>query len=746
MKKILAIFSAFLLVLGLASCDQNTSKTSQASSTVQSQSSTTKQESSSTAKSSTQSSTQSSSSSDNFVLTFELSKTELTVDWSETVKLSDYVTCKGSDMVSYAGFVTYTSETGKILNNVYLDTQTAGTFVVKANIKISKHNIDETRTITVTVREKVEIGTNMITSPVVNEDMTNYDLFAGDGGSAEVSTEDIDGATYNKVHIISATGNGPYSPRLRTNGENLVTVEEGQKYIIRFQAKASIASRKMNFQVGQILDGAPYFYSATGYAKVFTLTNSMQYYQFTFVATKIADAQDLAQTSILFELGTVGGDSNACDVWLGNLEMGTFSGEVPDVMEPTIEESAINLFVGDEAPVVADLAVAKDIIDPNPTITYVLKDADGNEVTAIDTTKAGKYTLEVTATDAAGNEATGTRVITVVEQVTGNVFVPVGVIDGVKEDAPANQNTFVYWTNTDGGVTTAASFADGALTMVNSADAATDFWSIQVFYATSPVSEDGTYNLSFTVNSPVAGQFTYEVLKNKTIVDLVEGDNQITYTTNSLVKGTVVTIDFFFGGSDTNTHLPSGTFVFSDFSLEKAATPEEETPVVVIPDVDMTMVTLDKFLSGGEAASAADPGTLSHWYVEDAAWNCGPVVVSDTTVVDNGVQVVNDFKDNTNAWAAQMFYTFEAVEAGQYVFELNVNSSVEGTFTVKLNGAVNEVKLVAGDNKIRLLFTLEETKNVTMVFLFGTQPTTGDENVPTGTFVFQSLGLGKVVE
>lgn len=732
MKKILAIFSAFLLVLGLASCDQNTSKTSQASSTVQSQSSSTKQESSSTAKSSTQSS----SSSDNFVLTFELSKTELTVDWSETVKLSDYVTCKGSDMVSYAGFVTYTSETGKILNNVYLDTQTAGTFVVKANIKISKHNIDETRTITVTVREKVEIGTNMITSPVVNEDMTNYDLYAGDGGSAKVSTEDIDGATYNKVHIIAATGNGPYSPRLRTNGENLVTVEEGQKYIIRFQAKASIASRKMNFQVGQILDAAPYFYSATGYAKVFTLTNSMQYYQFTFVAAKTADAQDLAQTSILFELGTVDGDSNACDVWLGNLEMGTFSGEVPDVMEPTIEESAINLFVGDEAPVVADLAVAKDIIDPNPTITYVLKDADGNEVTAIDTTKAGKYTLEVTATDAAGNEATGTRVITVVEQVTGNVFVPVGVMEGVVTDVASNQNTFVYWTNTDGGVTTAASFADGALTMVNSADTATDFWSIQVFYATSPVSEDGTYNLSFTVNSPVAGQFTYEVLGVKTIVDLVEGDNQITYTTDSLVKGTVVTINFFFGAFDTNTHLPSGTFVFSDFSLEKDAT----------ANVDMTMVTLDKFLSGVEEASAADPGTLYHWYVEDAAWGCGPAVVSDTTVVDNGVQVVNDFKDNTNAWATQMFYTFGAVEAGQYVFELNVNSSVEGTFTVKINGVVNEVKLAVGDNKVKLLFTLEETKNVTIVFLFGTQPTTGDVNVPTGTFVFQSLGLGKVVE
>ncbi len=48
---------------------------------------------------------------------------------------------------------------------------------------------------------------------------------------------------------------------------------------------------------------------------------------------------------------------------------------------------------------------ATDNVDEEVEVSYVIKDSEGNQIEAIDTTVAGTYTITYTAVDAAGNEA-----------------------------------------------------------------------------------------------------------------------------------------------------------------------------------------------------------------------------------------------------------------------------------------------------------------------------------------------------
>jgi len=580
MKKLLTLISVLLVALGLASCGGETSTSS-----VESNNKESSLESSSSIQSNkSESAVESSGAEDTFTLDFEQSETSISVDYASTVKLSDYFTCKGSDLVSYAGFITYSSANGTIENSKYLNTQTAGTYVVKANIKIAAHNIDETLELTVIVREKIEV-TNLISNPAIystdsstydlfNGD-TTYDLFNGDGGSGSVSKDTIDSVDFAKVVVTSATGNGAYSPRLRTAGDALVTLVPGQNYLLRFSAKTSIAARKISVQVGEILDGAPYFYGATPEASVFNLTSTLTPYQLVFTAKKSDASMNMDKMSILFEMGTVSGDGSPCDIWVGNVELGEFNDVVPDTAAPVIDTSNKTVFIGNAAPSIDSLISVTDEIDAfnDLTITSVLT-LDGEVVTSIDTNEAAVYELEITATDLSGNTSTKVKKISVIdipETVFGtpknSLIYGAGATSAVANAADPEQ--FHVWFDNAVLVPT---YNNNVLKLDITTAATWEWYGIQIFYNTPAVYESGDYTLTFDLESETAGVLTVGSTQPGTSnleIPVVAGTNHITFTISNVESGKEIQLLFILGDITSNTGMEAGSYSFSNFLISK---------------------------------------------------------------------------------------------------------------------------------------------------------------------------------
>lgn len=728
MKKLLTLISVLLVALGLASCggDASTSsaKTTNSESSVESSSSESVVESSS------------SSSVDTFTLDFQQSETSISVDYASTVKLSDYFTCKGSDLVSYAGFITYSSANGTIENSKYLNTQTAGTYVVKANIKIAAHNIDETLELTVTVGAKVEV-TNLISNPAIySSDATTYDLFNGDGGSGSVSMDTIDSVDFAKVVITSATGNGAYSPRLRTAGDALVTLVPGQNYLLRFSAKTSIAARKMSVQVGEVLGGAPYFYAATTDASVFNLTQTLTPYQVVFTAKKSDPTMNMDNMSVLFEMGTVDGDGSPCDIWVGNVELGEYAGVVPDTTAPVIDMSSVSVFIGDAAPSIDSLISVTDDIDAveDITVTSVLT-LEGTEVTSIDSSVEGVYKLEITATDLSGNTVTKIKTINVVAAPATVFGTPnetivhgAGATSAVANAAAPEQ--FHVWY--DNAVLTPTYTAE-VLSLDVTTAATWEWYGVQVFYNTPAVVNAGDYTLSFDLDSATAGVLTVGCTQPNTDnveIPVVVGMNHITYSITGVESGKQLQLVFILGDATSNTGMEAGSYAFSNFDVS-----EVSSSLFGMPSSEIVVGGV-----ANEASAVANPENFKVWHeagVVEASWANKELTLN-----------VTDASGLTQFWSVQIFYSTPMVtEAGNYALSFNVHSDVAGIITVQyrqttagLGVVQQEYNVVAGDNMVYVqLSNIIADANIDFAIFPGSA--SGNTNLGVNTLVFSNIDL-----
>lgn len=686
-------------------------------------------------------------------ITLTVEKPEVAVNYGASHSVLDGVKAIGNDGVSYASKLTYviTNAAGQKVDK--LDTQVENE-VYTVVISIDFAGIKKSVTKKVTVGEKPDTSGNLLPNDqfvVNNGKYAGWDEYIADGGVATLETETINDKAYAKV-VATSLASTAYGIRLNNNADNYFTLYNGQAYQVSFYAKAA-ANKAIQCQVGQLIGGAPYFYSFGGQTFQFEITTEMQLFTFTFVASNAAGGE-LSASSITFEMGKNNpNDDVVTTIWLGDVSVTEFNGEVADTLAPVISASNKTVFVGDfETLDLSEIVSVSDAVDGEITPTYVIKDAEGNVVQSISGTAAGVYTIEINAVDAAGNEAEGTIIITVKERtVVTNAFGDIeGIAPGGATDLANNPGKFLYWTDTDPGrgVTSSnVTYVNNVLkfenTVVND-----NSWGIQGFYTIPAIQDTDNYNLSVKIKSTVAGKISLNIGSVVNKVELVVGDNEILVPAGNLVSGQTYQLTILFGTQnyddpnlDNEIAIAAGTFEFSDWKLTKEVNYFGEIAGVA---------------KGDAATFATEEGKVIYWMVENASWNCGPVTSTTVTYENGVVKFVNDQGENTNAWGIQAFYAFPQLdEAGNYVLSLDINSSIAGNITITVgtpgkdqwnNNCVNAIKanvveLVAGANKVVCDFgALEAGVQYEIQIIFGTQ-TSGEAPIGSGSFEFSNFDL-----
>jgi hypothetical protein len=304
--------------------------------------------------------------------------------------------------------VTATDDTdGDITSNITVtgtvDTSKTGTYFLRYSIEDAAGNISEdTRYVTVVVDPSL-IGDEMVPNGDFSLGWAIWQTTTGlEGGTANYSVVDEE-----LVVEITGVSGGMWEPRLENRG---ITFEEGKIYEVSFDARA-LAPRAIHVQVGELLDAAPYFddFHETK-LEIFDLTTTMETYSFIFAMTEPTNDNG----SLNFEMGTiegtVGTDNLLTTVYLDNVVITEVDpNTVEDTEKPVI--NGINNKNIDQGSTFDPLEGVTVIDNIDGEITLTASNVTGT----VDTATLGEYELTYTVSDAAGNEATETRTITVVE-------------------------------------------------------------------------------------------------------------------------------------------------------------------------------------------------------------------------------------------------------------------------------------------------------------------------------------------
>jgi len=179
-----------------------------------------------------------------------------------------------------------------------VDMAAVGTYFLRYSVSDAAGNTrEETRYITVEV-DTSELGDEMVPNGNFDLGWAIWSATTGlEGGTAEYTVND----GVLEVDIASVAG-AEWEPRLENNG---ITFENGKTYEVSFDAWAE-APRPIKVQVGELLDGPPYFTDfKPGQRTIFDLGTEAENYSFKF--TMGLDTNE--NGSLLFEMGTVLSDN-----------------------------------------------------------------------------------------------------------------------------------------------------------------------------------------------------------------------------------------------------------------------------------------------------------------------------------------------------------------------------------------------------------------------------------------------------
>jgi hypothetical protein len=335
---------------------------------------------------------------------------DVTIPFNEAFNLRAGVTATGNNGMNYTSNITFSSTSAAVNTSTGdLDTTKTGVHAVRYQVSVGSVVVQQWRNITVGQPESTG---GMLINPDFALGTAGWDdkyagapFFEADGGTLGLSTES------GQLKAVVVAGANPWTPRF---GQAKVPFEIGETYEVSFFARSSV-NKTIRVQVGEQYAGAPYFanfLSIEGFD--FNITTTMTKYSFTFTHNLFVPLEDPG--SLLFNLGNIGGLVNATmffdDISIEETVLGVdttapiISG-VPATKDVLIN-SVFNPLTGVTAFDAVDGVITSDIV------VEILNSAS-QVVSAVNTSALGTFTINYSVEDEAGNKATSSTLISIVE-------------------------------------------------------------------------------------------------------------------------------------------------------------------------------------------------------------------------------------------------------------------------------------------------------------------------------------------
>jgi len=536
--------------------------------------------------------------------------------------------------------------TDQIVITGVVDTTKEGTNFLKYSVTDNAGNKkEETRYVFVEIDPSL-IGDEIIQNGDFALGNAIWNVTDGEGSTSNFTVVDEVGV----LEVVAASWN-PWAPRLESN---VIEFENGVTYEITFDAKAD-AIRAINVQVGELLPSAPWFDDYKPLQpQVFDLSTDWQTFTFKFTMNK-----ETGPGQLLFENGTVAGTVGTANlvttVYYDNVVIVESTPDA-DTQAPVITGATdLTLETGAVYDPLAGVS-AYDVVDGEITLDST------HYVSNVDTDVPGEYEVTYTVTDVAGNTATITIYVTVVNLVFTNTNdITDGTFTTTTEIVPEVQDEFAGWADiTDpeiwynyvaGWDGAAATFTvvDGAAVIEVTAPGNND-WGVMLKQNGLTLVTGETYKLTFTASSNVARDLTAKVS------------------------------DFYFATFNLGTEATTYSFIFTyeenSSTTERVlfllgSTPAYAASTVTIDNVELGILEQDQLLFNGDF-SEIGWGTWSH----DGASTIGIV---------NGELVVNVASVGTDPYSVQLFQNdIPLVEGSTYEITFDAKADVAREIIYKI--------------------------------------------------------------
>lgn len=578
---------------------------------------------------------------------------DVTLDFGADFNVLDGVTATGNDDVDYSDSITYSHVATTIITDDVLDTTVTGQHAIKYEVEVEGILAQVFRM--VTVSEPAAVEGQMLVNADFSQGTAGWDgsaVYIADGAEMTLSAEDFDGNLAFKAEVV--VGANVWTPRF---GQMNVPFEDGVTYEISFKAKSS-AEKIINLQVGEILDGAPYWNDfKPGLTITKTITTEWATYSYKFTMN-----QDNQAGGILFEMGTIGSNAVNATLWFDDI---TITESTPDLDEtaPAFTGLAASKSILVDADFVPMAGVtAFDIVDGDVTedVVVVITDTDDAVVESVDTSVEGSYTLTYTVSDVAGNEAE----FIVALEIVGMQFSDTNLIVNPSFEADLNVETpeWALWAQDWGGApvvvttldTTAGTYS---LDITGGGDAA---WAVQFSQDGIELVEGNTYRLTVMAQAEVARKINVAVGYGDPWVEYARFNAQDVATDET-------TLEFLFTVSQATHEVK---VVFELGSQDGFA-----DGLVTFSEVKLQEALLDDIIMNGQFNTG--------WELWFQDWGDAPTVTLDRT---NGSFDLAIDKGGDAFWAVQFNQLVDLEAATTYTLSFDASATVARNINIELLG------------------------------------------------------------
>jgi hypothetical protein len=664
------------------------------------------------------------------------------LDFDTPFNIFTGVTATGNNGVDYTSQMAFNTTSTAISPDGTLDTKNVGVHAVRYIVTVG--TLVATRWRYITVNEPEGVEGEMLVNPNFDLGTAGWDspsvVYIADGAAMTLSVDN--GAL--KAEVVS--GANPYTPRF---GQMNVPFEAGKTYEISFDAKSSVV-KPINLQVGELLNGAPYF---TDFKPGLTVhrTIGLEWARYSY---KFTMNQDNQRGGVLFELGTVDGQDIDATMWFDNIA----------IVESTPDEDTIAPVLSGTKPAI-ELAVnatfdpakgvtAFDATDGDLTSAIVItfEDKDGNPITAINTGVPGTYYVIYTVEDAKGNKAEFVTEVTV----KSLNFSDVNLVANPSFEQELNETTpeWKVWSQFWGNAPIVAAGIDTVSGVYNvgitngGGDAA---WAVQIQSGLMPLVQGETYRVKFTASSSVARNITVAVgwsdeSSNYTQFGRRDG---IAITTEPASYEFIFTvtpdsheamITFELGSQE---GFAEGVVTLYDVALQQAV-PEENK-------LDFSAINLIANPSFNSELNPENP----EWKVWSQDWGNAPIVAAGIDTVSGVFNVGITNGGGDAAWAVQLQTAFMFLEQGKtYRVQFTASAAVARNINVAVGwtnpdnyawtefGRMNGIAITTEPELYEFVFTVApESHNVILAFELGSQ-----EGFAEGVFTLYDAAINQAVE